>query len=287
MRGQARSVVSTARSRSITPKRASTSPIARIVSLIGFGYEATVDALFFNLFCLGVCHPAIAAVTNCTATAIAERMVDHRASLGPTVGDASTGETATETLGIHLIRPKPHTHLAGSSIIPGKVRHRGELPRPTPSALRASVLEVGASCFCVGTCTRRTDGRSGSRLRRRFPRWVVRSVPLLPGATLGPNRRCTLLVVVRKARSAFRDDETASPVRTTCEHRRKRGERLTTAFDRAGSKDTADSESELCGRCIPSLLAPPVRSALAEEGGLSASIQLKEHPSLFLPIESI
>ncbi len=28
-------------------------------------------------------------------------------------------------------------------------------------------------------------------------------------------------------------------------------------------------------RCIPSLLAPPLRSALAEKGGFSASIQLK------------
>ncbi len=52
-----------------------------------------------------------------------------------------------------------------------------ELPRPTPSRRRRSVLEVGASRFCVGTCTRR---HSGSRLRRRFPRWAGRSDPLLP-----------------------------------------------------------------------------------------------------------
>jgi hypothetical protein len=51
-----------------------------------------------------------------------------------------------------------------------------ELPCPTAlGASRPSLGEDRASCFYVGTCTRR--GHSGSRLRRRRP---FTSVPLLP-----------------------------------------------------------------------------------------------------------
>ena len=121
-----------------------------------------------------------------------------------------------------------------------------ELPRPTAlGPTRPSLVEVGASCFCVRTCIRR--GHSGSRLRRRFPFTGGSECPTPTASTLGHNRRCTLLV-------AF-------------EQRRTRGERLTTLFDRRGSKIMPHSGSEDDdGRCIPSLLAP---SALAEEGGLA------------------
>ena len=121
-----------------------------------------------------------------------------------------------------------------------------ELPRPTAlGPTRPSLVAVGASCFCVGTCIRR--GHSGSRLRRRFPFTGGSECPTPTASTLGHNRRCTLLV-------AF-------------EQRRTRGECLTTLFDRRGSKAMPYNGSEDDdGRCIPSLLAP---SALAEEGGLA------------------
>ena len=148
-----------------------------------------------------------------------------------------------------------------------------ELPQPTAlGPARPSLVAVGASCFCVGPWTRR--GHSGSRLRRRSPFISSSECPAPADSTLGHNRRCTLLV-------AF-------------EHRRRRGERLTTLFDRWGSntagcksvknfaapgrrissrsysrqyKAMPDSGNEIDdGRCIPSLLAP---STLAEEGGLA------------------
>ncbi len=148
---------------------------------------------------------------------------------------------------------------------------KGELPCPTAlGATRPSLVEDRASCFCVGTCTRR--GQRGSRLRRRFPFTGSSECPTPTESTLGPHVRCTLVVVVRKARRAFRDDETASPFRTTFEQRTRRGEHLTTPFDDKGSKRIAHSECEPCGRCIPSLLAS---STLVEEGGLPPSIMLK------------
>lgn len=128
-----------------------------------------------------------------------------------------------------------------------------ELPHPTALGLtQPSLVEGGASCFCVGTCRNRPH--SGSRLRRRFPFTGGSECPTPTELTLGHNRRCTLFV-------AF-------------EQRRKRGEHLTTLFDCRGSKDADSHENKTCGRCIPSLLA-----SLAEEGGLAPSITAKPtHP---------
>jgi hypothetical protein len=119
-----------------------------------------------------------------------------------------------------------------------------ELPHPTAlGAARPSLVEGGASCFCVGACIR--GGHSGSRLRRRLPFTGGSECPTPTGWTLGHNRRCALLVAL--------------------EHRRKRGEHRTPPFDRRDSKRGGDSAKNSCGRCISSLLA-----SLAEEGGLSA-----------------
>jgi hypothetical protein len=90
----------------------------------------------------------------------------------------------------------------------------GELPHPTAlGATRSSLVEGGASCFCVGTCIRR--GHSGSRLRRRLPFTGGSECPTPTEWTLGHNRRCAFLVAL--------------------EHHRRRGERLTTPLDRRGS----------------------------------------------------
>ena len=73
-----------------------------------------------------------------------------------------------------------------------------ELPHPTAlGATRPSLVEGGASCFCVGPCTRR--GHSGSRLRRRFPLTGGSECPTPTDWTLGHNRRRTLFVVVRES----------------------------------------------------------------------------------------
>ena len=78
------------------------------------------------------------------------------------------------------------------------------------------------------------------------PRWVVRSVPLLPV-------RHSATTAVARFLSRLQ--------------RRKRGERLTSTFDRWGSKAMPYNGSETNdGRCLPSLLAP---GALAEEGGVA------------------
>ena len=98
------------------------------------------------------------------------------------------------------------------------------------------------------------------------PRWVVRSVPLLPVRHSATTAVARFLSSFERAKLS-RDDETALPFRTTFEQRRTRGERLTTSFDHRGSKAMPYSGSETDeGRCIPSLLAP---SALAEKGGLA------------------
>ena len=126
-----------------------------------------------------------------------------------------------------------------------------ELPRPTAfGPTRPSLVEVGASCFCVGTCIRR--GHSGSRLRRRFPFTGGSECPTPTESTLCHDQRYTLFV-------AF-------------EHRRKRGEYLTSSFDCRSSKHSGERARKLCGRCIPSLLAP---SVLADEGGVAPSIKAK------------
>ncbi len=147
----------------------------------------------------------------------------------------------------------------------------GELLRPPAlGPPRPSLVEDGASCFCVGTCRNRSHSvhktqsvscgpaercwRSGdgSRLRRRLPVTGGSECPAPTGSTLGHNRRCTLVV-------AF-------------EHRRKRGEHLIFIFYRNDNKGADSHETKTCGRCLPSLLAP---SALAEEGGLAPSITAK------------
>src|SRR6056297_3605744 len=127
---------------------------------------------------------------------------------------------------------------------------RCELPHPTAlGATRPSLVEGGASCFCVGACIRR--GHSGSRLRRRLPFRGGSECPTPTEWTLGHNRRCALLV--------------------TLEHRRRRGEHRTTFFHRRGSKGGGKHVNDSCGRCIPSLLA-----SLAEGGSLAPSITAKE-----------
>jgi hypothetical protein len=107
--------------------------------------------------------------------------------------------------------------------------------RPTAlGATRPSLVAEGASCFCVRTC--RNKSHSGSRLRRRFPLPGGSECPTPTESTLGHNRRCTLFV--------------------TFDHRRKRGEHLTTSSDHKGSTAMPYSGSETDdGRCIPSLLA--------------------------------
>jgi hypothetical protein len=123
---------------------------------------------------------------------------------------------------------------------------RCELPHPTAlGATRPSLVEGGASCFCVGIYTRR--GHRNSRLRRRLPFTGGSECPTPTGWTLSHNRRCALLVAL--------------------EHRRKCGEHRTTLFDCRGGKRGGERASNSCGRCIPSLLTA---SPLAEEGGLSA-----------------
>jgi hypothetical protein len=126
-----------------------------------------------------------------------------------------------------------------------------ELPCPPAlGAIRPSLVEDRASCFCVGTCTRR--GHSGFRLRRRLPFTGGSECPTPPRWTLSHNRRCTLSV-------AF-------------EHRRERGEYRPIRFNRRGRKRGGERASNSSGRCLPSLLAS---STLAEEGGLAPSITAK------------
>jgi hypothetical protein len=97
-----------------------------------------------------------------------------------------------------------------------------ELPHPTAlGATRPSVVEGGASCFCVGTCIR--GGHSGSRLHRRLPFTGGSECPTPTGLTLGHNRHCALLVALEQCR--------------------RRGERHTTTFDHVGSKAWPRSES--------------------------------------------
>jgi len=127
----------------------------------------------------------------------------------------------------------------------------GELPRPTAlGPTRPSLVEVGASCFCVGTCIR--CGHSGSRLRRRFPFTGGSECPTPTELTLCHNRRCTLFVALGQ--------------------RRKSGEYLTSLFDCRGSKHSGERARKLYGCCTPSLLAP---SVLANEGGVAPSIKAK------------
>ena len=108
-----------------------------------------------------------------------------------------------------------------------------ELLRPTAlGPARPSLVAVGASCFCVGPCIRR--GHSGSRLRRRRPFTGGSECPTPTSWTLGPTRRCALLVAL--------------------EHRRRCGEHRTTLYNGGGSKPAESCANSLCGRCIPSLL---------------------------------
>jgi hypothetical protein len=125
----------------------------------------------------------------------------------------------------------------------------GELPRPTAlGPTRPSLVEVGASCFCVGTCIR--GGHSGSRLRRRFPFTGGSECPTPTGWTLDHNRLCALLVAL--------------------EHRRRRGEHRTTLSDHRSSKPVEVYGNNRRRRCIPTLL----RSLRSLRGGrgLSACI---------------
>jgi hypothetical protein len=137
------------------------------------------------------------------------------------------------------------------------IRRTGsELLRPTAfGPTRPSLVEVGASCFCVGTCRNRfhsvhksealvrsirtVGSEDGSRLRRRFPFTGGSECPTPTGWTLSHHVRCTLVV-------AF-------------EHRTHCSECLTTSFDCRGSKAMACSESNQRRRCLPSLLARSVR----------------------------
>jgi hypothetical protein len=128
-------------------------------------------------------------------------------------------------------------------------------PRSLKSGLPASASER------AGTVPTAVPDSTGV-----VPRWVVRSVPLLPVRHSGTTAVARFLSSFERAKVS-RDDETALPFRTTFEQRRTHGERLTTLFDRRGSKAMLYSGSENDdGHCIPSLLAP---SALAEEGGLA------------------
>jgi len=121
-----------------------------------------------------------------------------------------------------------------------------ELPRPTAlGPTRPSLVEVGASCFGVGTCRNRSQ--SGSRLRRRLPFTGGSECPAPTDSTLGHNRWCALLV--------------------TLEHHRERAEHRTTLFDRLGSKPVGERARHSCGRCIPTLL----RSLRSLRGGWGLS----------------
>ncbi len=121
-----------------------------------------------------------------------------------------------------------------------------ELLRPTAfGATRPSLVEDGASCFCVGTCTRR---HSGSRLRRRLPSTSGLECPAPTGWTLDYHvRRMRVL--------AFKHQTHCSEYRTP-------------AFEREGSKAMAYCESDQRRRAYP-LPTHSLRS-FVEEGVLPA-----------------
>ena len=99
-----------------------------------------------------------------------------------------------------------------------------------------------------------------------FPSQAVRSVPLLHVGHSATTAGARFLSSFERAMLS-RDDETASPFRTTFERRRRRGEHRTTPFDRQGSKRGGGAVYEPCGRCIPSLL----RSFRSLRGGRGIS----------------
>ncbi len=110
------------------------------------------------------------------------------------------------------------------------------MPRSLRSGLPASASER------VGTVPTAVPDSTGV-----VPRWVVRSVPLLPIRHSGHTHRCTLCI-------AF-------------ERRPRCGEHRTPRFARRGSTAVPDSGSETDdGRRLSSVLAP---SVLAEEEGLA------------------
>ncbi len=119
-----------------------------------------------------------------------------------------------------------------------------ELPHPTAlGATRPSLVEGGASCFPVALFYP-TEGHRERRLHRRLLFTSGSECPTPTESTLSHNRRCTLLV-------AFK-------------HRRRRGEHLTTWFDRLGGKSVELDEKQRGRRCIPSLLCS--LSAVADCG---------------------
>jgi hypothetical protein len=118
---------------------------------------------------------------------------------------------------------------------------------PRSGLTRPSLVEGGASCFCVGTCIR--GGHSGSRLHGRLPFTGGSECPTPTGWTLGHNRHCALLVALEQCR--------------------RRGERHTTTFDHVGSKAWPRSESSPMTALYPPYRAPcPLaRTAVLLEGG--------------------
>ena len=124
-----------------------------------------------------------------------------------------------------------------------------DLPRsglPGPRLLRSG-FPVSASELASDVDTEVPDSAGD------FPSQAVRSVPLLPVGHLATTAGARFLSSFERAMLS-RDDETASPFRTTFERRRRRGEHRTTPFDRQGSKRGGGAVYEPCGRCIPSLL---------------------------------
>ena len=104
-----------------------------------------------------------------------------------------------------------------------------------------------------------------------FPSQAVRSVPLLPVGHSATTAVARFLSSFERAKLS-RDDETASPFRTTFEQRRRRGEHRTTPFARRGSKRGGEHVFATCaGAVSPPYSAPSGRSV--EEGGVAPSPQ--------------
>ena len=103
-----------------------------------------------------------------------------------------------------------------------------------------------------------------------FPSQAVRSVPLLPVGHSATTAGARFLSSFERAMLS-RDDETASPFRTTFERRRRRGEHRVTLFDPRVVNVAETVFASRAGAVSPPYSAPSGRSV--EEGGLAPSLQ--------------
>jgi hypothetical protein len=191
-----------------------------------------------------------------------DRLADRTpafADAGPTIGGDSTARGEHSVVNYSTL---PRSGLPGPCLLRTELPvSASELAGTDPTAFTRAPLSCGPA---EPTVLRTVPDSTGD-----FPLQVVRSVPLLPDRHSATTDDARFLSSFERP-EVFCDDETAKPFRTTFEHRRKRGEHLTTSFDRRGSKDADSHENKRCGRCILSLLA-----SLPEEGGLAPSITAK------------